>query len=134
MEGKVRTKDLKQTAKFACSPHEIYEMLMDAEKHAQFTGSGAKISRKVGGKFETYDGWAYGKNVELVKDRRIVQLWRGDDWPEGHYSTVTFKLSKSGNGTKLEFTQKGIPVQFYKDISEGWKEYYWKAMKEHLEA
>lgn len=129
MEKKTKTKDIRQSVTFKATPHEIYEMLMDSKKHSDFSGQGARISRKVGGKFTAFDGWAEGKNLRLVQDKLIVQLWRADDWPKGHYSTVTFKISKSGNGAKLEFTQVGVPAQFHRDISGGWKEFYWESMK-----
>jgi activator of HSP90 ATPase len=111
------------------SPHEVYEMLMDSKKHSAFTDSKASISRKVGGKFTAYDGWILGINLKLTKDKEIVQRWRGKDWPKGHYSTVKFLLKKAGTDTRLMFSQTGIPTNKYKDISSGWKEFYWAPMK-----
>lgn len=132
METKIKTKDLKQGAMFNASPHDVYEMLMDSKRHSAFCDSKAKISRKVGGKFTAYDGWIEGKNLKLVKDKEIVQTWREEDWPKGHYSTVKFLLKRSGNSTKLMFSHKGIPEKRYKDISSGWKEFYWERMKAAL--
>ena len=128
-------KTIKQTAEFKASPHEIFELLMDSKKHSKLTGSKAEIDRKVGGKFTAYDGGLNGKNLEIVKDKKIVQAWRCEmeEWNKGYYSKATFLLKKSKNGTKLEFTQTGVPDKAYEDISEGWKEYYWKKMKKMLE-
>ena len=114
------------------TPHQVFELLMDEKKHAAFTGGEAKMSRQVGGSFVTFDGWASGKNVELVPDKKIVQTWRGDDWPPGHFSTVTFQLVKAPKGTKLLFTQADVPLSVAKDIAKGWREYYWTPMKEFL--
>ncbi|MBI4426822.1 MAG: SRPBCC domain-containing protein [Candidatus Kerfeldbacteria bacterium] len=77
------------------TPHQVYELLMDEKQHASFSGGEASISQKVGGAFSTFDGWASGKNVELIPDKKIVQTWRADDWPAGHYSTITIKLLKA---------------------------------------
>ena len=129
----IKTKTIRQGPVFKASPHEVYETLMDSKKHAKFSGAAARISRKVGGSFSVYDGWATGKNLQLKKDKLIVQKWRGDDWPKGVYSTVKFMLQKSGKNTKMMFTQIGVPANKYKDISEGWKEHYWEPMKEMLE-
>ena len=63
-------------------------------------------------------------------DKQIVQKWRGDDWPKSHYSLATFSFSKSPKGTKMIFTQKGIPADKYEDIKEGWIDYYWRPMEE----
>jgi activator of HSP90 ATPase len=106
---------------------------MDSKKHGEFTESTAKISRKVGGKFSIYDGEIQGVNLELVPSQKIVQSWRYSDWPEGHYSRATFALKEVPGGTRLTFTQTGVPEEFYDDISQGWQDYYWEPMKEMLE-
>jgi activator of HSP90 ATPase len=107
---------------------------MDSRKHGKFTGGKARISRKEGGKFSVYDGYATGKNLKLVPDREIVQTWRADDWPEGHFSKVSFELSRTKTGTKLTFIQAGVPFEQYADIKQGWIDFYWKPMKELLES
>jgi activator of HSP90 ATPase len=125
-------KTIRQSAAFKVSPHDVYEALMDSGKHSQFTGEEASISREVGGKFSTYDGYAEGVNLELVPDKKIVQSWRASDWPEGHYSKVTFSLKEVEDGTHLTFTQTGVPEENYEDISQGWRDYYWAPMKKML--
>jgi activator of HSP90 ATPase len=130
---RIKTRSLRQTATFKATPHDVYETLMDSRKHAKFTGGKARISRMVGGRFSTYDGYAEGENVELIPDEKIVQTWRASDWPESHYSQVTFSLATSRTGTRLTFVQTGIPANLYDDIKQGWIDYYWKPMKEVLE-
>lgn len=130
----IKTKDIKQEVVFKkVSPHDIYEMLMDSKKHAKFTEAGAKIGRKVGDKISAYDGWIEGENIELIPDKKIVQKWRGDDWPSGHYSIATFYLVKDDSDTKLTFTQTGVPSEQYDAINDGWRTEYWDKMKESLE-
>jgi activator of HSP90 ATPase len=126
----MKTKTIRQSVTFKASPHEVYEMLMDSRKHSKFTGEKARISRKVGGKFSAYGGYIEGVNLDLIPDRKIVQSWRGNDWPEGHYSKSTFSLKKVKNGSRLTFRQSGVPDKYYNDISQGWRDYYWKPMKE----
>ncbi len=125
-------KTIKQTVYFDASPHEVFELLMDSKKHAAFTGGKASISRAKNGKFEAYDGYIEGKNLDIVKDKRIVQEWRGSDWEEGVYSKADFKLEKKGKGCNLTFTQTGIPDSQYEAIKQGWSDYYWNPMKEYL--
>jgi activator of HSP90 ATPase len=126
-------KTVKQTVTFKASPHDVYEALMDSKKHAKFTGDKASISRKVGGKFSVFDGYSEGTNLELIADNKIVQTWRASDWPEGHYSKATFSLKEIEGGTRLTFTQTGVPTDQYADISQGWRDYYWAPLKEMLE-
>jgi len=129
----METKNLNQTVVFKASPNEVYEALMDSEKHAKFTGDKAEISRDVGGKVSAYGGFIEGENLELVQDKKIIQKWRGSDWPEGVYSKVIFILEKMPEGAKLVFTHESIPSQFFEDIKQGWEDFYWKPMKEFLE-
>jgi activator of HSP90 ATPase len=129
----MKTTTIKQGAMMPGTPHQVFELLMDSKKHAAFTGGAAKIGRTIGSTFTAFDGWAEGTTIELVKDKKIVQRWRGADWPEGHYSIATFVfLPAPKGGTKLLFSQTDIPVEFAKDVADGWKEYYWKPMKAAL--
>ena len=129
----MKDKTIQQSITFKTSPHEIYETLMDSNKHSELTGGTAVISREVGGKFTAFDGYSEGVNIELVPDRKIVQSWRASDWPQGHYSQVTFLLKEIKGGTRLTFTQTGVPEEYYEDISQGWHDYYWTPLKDMLE-
>ena len=128
-----KTKDIKQSVRIAATPRAVYEALMDSKKHTKFTGEKAVISRKVGGSFKAYGGYATGKNIELVTDKKIVQSWRTSQWPAGYHSVTTFLLSPTKGGTKLMFIHKGVPVEDANDIADGWKEYYWEPLKLMLE-
>jgi activator of HSP90 ATPase len=131
-DSPVKTKSIRQSAIFKAGPHQVYEMLMDSWKHSQITGAKAKISRTIGGKFTAYDGYISGVNIELIPDKQIVQSWRGSDWPEGHFSKATFSLHEVKGGTRLTFRQSGVPEDQYEDIKQGWRDYYWKPMRETL--
>ena len=129
----MKTKNIRQSVTFKASPHEVYEALMDSRRHAKLTGEKARVSRKIGGKLMAYGGYIEGANLDLVPDKKIVQLWRGSDWPKGHYSKATFALRKVKGGTRLTFTQTGVPAQYYEDIKQGWRDFYWAPMKKMLE-
>lgn len=114
------------------TPHQVYEALMDERRHAEFTGQTAVISRRVSGRFETFDGWASGKNESLVADKKIVQSWRASDWPASAESVCTFAIDKTVNGVRLTFTQTGVPPIFRASIAQGWPEFYWEPLKKYL--
>ena len=130
----VNTRTIEQTVTFKATPHIVYEMLMDSAEHARFSGAEASISREVGGAFSAYGGALTGTNIELEPGVKIVQFWRAGDWPDGHYSTVTFLLEEEDGGTRLTFTQTGVPEQSYDDINQGWLDYYWSKMESSLES
>ena len=128
-------KEIKQRVTFNASVWTIYNALMDPKLHAEFTGAKARISSKVGGAFSTYEGYSTGINVELSRGERIVQAWRGADWPEGVYSIVTFAFKEQGRDKcTVTLTQYGVPDKFHDGIVQGWKSYYWTPMKMWLKA
>lgn len=129
----MQTKTIKQCFTIRASAHDVYETLMDSDKHTQMTGEKARISRDIGGKFSAYDGYAAGENIELVADQKIVQTWRASDWPRGHFSKITITLFESKGNTELSFVQEEVPEEFYDDVYEGWFDFYWEPMKRMLE-
>ena len=112
----------------------IYEALMDSKKHTEFTGDKAKISAKVGGAVSSFSGYAVGKNIELVPNKKIVQTWRVTDgsWPEGHDSEITFELKKAAKGAEIHFTHRGVPEGRVAEFKEGWKDFYWRPVKKYF--
>jgi uncharacterized protein YndB with AHSA1/START domain len=126
-------KTIRQTVTIAASPHAVYEALMESRKHAAFSGMPAQISRKPGGRFTAYGRYLSGVNLELVPDKKIVQFWRSRNWPPFHYSTVTFALTRVPGGTRLAFTQVGVPDKDYVAKKRGWMKSYWMPMKAMLE-
>jgi activator of HSP90 ATPase len=114
------------------SPHELYEIFMDEAKHAKLVNSTAKVSRDIGGKFEIYDDYIDGTNIELIQDKKIVQNWRGEEdcWPSEHYSKLTITFEKEKDGTRVTLSQEGVPEECIDDFDRGWYEFYWDPMQE----
>jgi activator of HSP90 ATPase len=129
-------KTIEQTVTIKASPHEVYEALMDSDKHSQFTGALASISRDIGGPFTAYGGALSGTILELEPDSMVVQSWRGSDdgWAPGYFSNVTFLLEDVRGETRLTFVKSGVPEQCYEEISQGWQTYYCPKLKAFLES
>jgi activator of HSP90 ATPase len=130
----VKTKSIKQTITFDASPDNVYELIMNQKKHAAITGSEVKMSSKIKGKFDVFDGYCHGYNIELEQGKKIVQAWHfaEDGWPEEHFSICTFLFENNGAKTKLVFQQTGIPEHKVEALKSGWKEFYWNPMKAYL--
>jgi activator of HSP90 ATPase len=129
-ERKMKTKTLRQKVRFRASPIEVYEMLMDSKKHRSLSGMPAKISKKVGGRFTAWGQHISGLNLALLPGRKIVQAWRATGWWPDHYSIAIFDIKKMPGGSRLEFTQIGVPPNRYSGHYRGWIEAYWTPMKE----
>ena len=132
----IETKTIEQTVTFRASPHNVYEALMDTEKHSQFTGAKANISREIGSAFTAYDVALTGTILELVPDTKIVLSWRVPDesWPPEHHTKASFSLEEMNGGTRLTFVQTGVPEQSFDDISQGWQTFYWSKLEEFFES
>jgi activator of HSP90 ATPase len=132
LNAKGRTRTLRQTVMFDAGPGEVYEAYMDPAKHTAFTGDEARFARRKGARFSAGGGYIDGKLLELVPGERVVQTWRGSDWPEGHYSELTLTLKGVEGGTRLSLVQKGVPVEHADEIDAGWHEFYWEPLREWL--
>jgi activator of HSP90 ATPase len=126
----MKTKTIKQTVTLNASPEDVYEILMDAKKHGSLTGTTVKMSKKVSGRFDVFNGYCHGYNIELEKGKKIIQAWNFDEdgWPADHFSICTFLFEAVEKGTKLTFIQSGVPEHKFEELKEGWKQYYWKPM------
>jgi activator of HSP90 ATPase len=125
----METKSIKQKVIIEASPKRTYEAILDPKIHSEFTQAEAENDMAVGAKFSAYDGYISGVNLELKKDKKIVQKWTSNDLPEGRYTTVAFEFKKHKKGTELIFTQTDIPEKSCKEIAQGWKNFYWKPLK-----
>ena len=101
---------------------------MSSKKHGALSGQPAKVSPRVGGKWSVGHDLE-GKNLTLVKDKKIIQTWRANNWATGTYSKATFALSRAPTGTKITFTQTGVPSEFYPETNSGWRTYYWGPLR-----
>ena len=130
----METKSIKQTVKFDGDPTDVYNLIMDAEKHSAFSVANVIMSKEINGKFDIFDGYCQGNNIELVEGKKIVQAWHfaEDGWPDDHYSICTFLFEPLDNKTKLTFSQTDVPAHKVEELKEGWKQYYWEPMKAYL--
>jgi activator of HSP90 ATPase len=112
----------------------LYGIYMDSRKHSDATGAPAKISNKVGDTFYAHGKYIVGKNLQLVKNKLIVQSWRGKEWAKSDIdSTLILQFYQQGNDALLVMTHANIPDKHYPGIKTGWNDFYWKPWKKYLE-
>jgi len=112
----------------------LYSMYLDSKQHTAITGGvPAKITAKEGAKFSAHGGYIVGKNLQLVKDKLIVQSWYGTDWAKGSDdSTFIMLFEQKGKDAVIHMTHANIPDKQVAGIKSGWNDYYWKPWKECL--
>jgi activator of HSP90 ATPase len=125
---------IKQKVILDATPDEVYDAFMNAKIHSKFTGSKATVVPKVGGKITAWDNYITGKNLELIRGKKIVQEWSTSEWPDGYPpSLLTITLKKAGNKTELTMVHTKVPKTQVKSYSSGWKDFYWKPLKKYFE-
>ncbi len=123
----------KMSAVIPASPAEIYHAWLSTKGHTLMTGSPARVSGKVGGKFTAWDGYISGRTLQLEPDRRIVQGWRTAEFPaEAPDSRLEVLLEKVKGGTRVTFIHAELPAGQAASYKLGWKDFYFKPMKRYF--
>ncbi|MCI4353572.1 MAG: SRPBCC domain-containing protein [Thermoplasmata archaeon] len=131
----MKTRTIRQTILLPASPVKVYDALTTARGHSGFTGAAARITPKVGATFTVWGGYIHGKNLELVRGKKIVQSWRPSEetWPEDYYSTVSFTLAPEKGGTRITFVHSGVLPDHAGHLSSGWKKSYWEPLRAYFQ-
>ena len=114
-------------------PAAVYEAWLSSDMHSGMTGAKATVSAEEGGSFTAWDGYISGKNIELKKDVSIVQSWRTTEFAAGDPdSRLEITLKKIKNTTEITLDHSGIPNRQSKAYIKGWRDFYFKPMKEYF--
>ena len=126
-------KNFTMTLILPTTPKDIYEAWLSSERHSAMTGSPAVVKDKVGGKFTAWEGYIFGKTLELEPYERILQSWRTTEFPEeAPDSQVEILLTAVKDGTKLTLIHSGLPEGTLDEYRHGWEEFYFTPMKQYF--
>jgi activator of HSP90 ATPase len=152
-DGKVSRQDgltrmseaIHQEIIFKAARSKVFEALMNSHQFdaitrlsdaaTLLTAANAKptaISQEVGGSFTLFGGYVTGRNVEIVPDERLVQVWRAGSWPQGCHSIVRFVLTANDTETRLALDHRGFPDGQGVHLAPGWHSHYWEPMTKFL--
>jgi len=115
------------------TPKKLYNLYMDAKQHSMISGGPAKISAKAGTKYSVHGGYITGENLQLIKDKMIIQSWRASEWNKDDQDSVfIINLEPKGKDVILHVVHANVPDQHAKNLAKGWNDHYWKPWKQHL--
>jgi len=117
------------TEKFLCRPVDLFECFIDSNRVKAYAGGDAIASREKGGKFKLFGGSVEGENVDVDYPKKLVQKWRFNTWPQGHYSIVTIVLEEKDSKTICKLTQTGVPIEDKDTTQKGWSANFWNRIK-----
>lgn len=131
---KQETTTIKQTVIIPkATPKQVYDAYTDPEKHTEFTNSKATGKPVVGGEYSAWDGYIFGKYLDLEDGKKVVQEWTTTDWEEGYPASkleLTFKAVPKG--TEITLIQSDVPKAGADEFKRGWTDFYWEPLKEYF--
>lgn len=123
---------LKLSVTLPVSADKLYKAWLSSKEHSAFTGSESKASARLNAAFSAWDGYISGKNLELVPGKKIVQSWRttefADDAPD---SILELTFEEKDSKTTLHLYHHGLQKGDAKKYTDGWKDFYFKPMKDY---
>ena len=122
-------KTIKQKYKMNAPAEKIFDALTNPKVIEIWSGSKAKMSAKEGAKFELWGGDMFGKNLQVVKNKKLVQEWCTSSFK----SIATFIIKKKGEKSEVELIHENVPAKSHKNYSDGWRDYYLGPMQQMFE-
>ncbi len=115
-------KTFNKTFRINAEPSDVYSALTNPFTIELWSGYPAVMSEDPGSEFSLWEGDITGRNIEFVRNSKVVQEWYFGDQQEK--SIVTITISSDGENSLVTVEQTNIPDEDFQEISEGWREYY----------
>lgn len=119
-------KTFKKTYRINAEQSDVYAALTNPKTIELWSGYPAIMSEEAGTEFSLWEGDIEGRNIEFLKDRKVVQEWYFGDQSEKSIVTINIFPDKDNSTVTVEHTN--IPDEDYDDIVEGWNEFYMGAI------
>jgi activator of HSP90 ATPase len=123
-------KTIKQSHFINATPDEVYLALTNPLTIELWSGYPADMQPVEGTEFALFEGDISGMNITLIPNRKVVQEWYFGENSEK--SIVTIHLKESEGGTHVDLEHTNIPDEEIENITEGWKSYFWGAIKKYF--
>jgi activator of HSP90 ATPase len=120
-------KTFQKTFRINTEPSDVYAAITNPYTIELWSGYPAVMSTEPGSEFSLWEGDITGLNVEFIQDRKVVQEWYFGEQIEK--SVVTVSIKPEGENSLVTVEHTNIPDEEYDNIAEGWKEYYFGAIK-----
>ncbi len=111
----------------------LFDMYVDPQAHAAFTGAPVTIEPRPGAPFSAFEGMLTGTILHVEPKRLVVQTWRSANWPaEAMDSVLTLSFWPEGDAARIELVHVNVPAEDFAGVSQGWEKYYWNPWRAYL--
>ncbi|KKQ96360.1 hypothetical protein A3E15_02195 [Candidatus Woesebacteria bacterium RIFCSPHIGHO2_12_FULL_42_9] len=124
-------RSFKQKYVIKASIGKVWQALVDPEQIEKWGGGPAKMSASPGDNFSLWGGDIWGKNSKVIPNKLLIQDWYGGKWETP--SKVSFELKEINGNTELTLIHKNLPQEGWKELYDGWKDYYLGPLKTLVE-
>ena len=119
-------KTFKKSFKINAEPSDVYSALTNPFTIEIWSGYPVQMSEEPGSEFSLWEGDITGRNLEFIRDRKVVQEWYFGEQKDKSIVTITIQPDREDSQVTVEHTN--IPDDDFDDIAEGWREYYFGAI------
>ena len=120
-------------ASLPAAPDRLFDMYLDSESHAAFSGAPVTISAQAGAPFQAFDGALSGTILHVEPKRLIVQTWRSTHFlPESMDSVLVLSFHPDPEGGRIELVHVNVADEDFAGVSHGWEKYYWTPWRAYL--
>ncbi len=125
---------LNQTITFKnTTAKKLYSLYMDATLHGMISNMPVTINEKPGSAMKAFGGYITGNMLQSIKNKLIVQTWRGSNWTAKDGDSVfVLSFSQKGKNTTLYITHANVPEKHAGHLAKGWYDHYWNPWKQWL--
>lgn len=110
----------------------VFSAWLDSKEHSNMTGGEAEVSDQVDGSFTAWDGYIWGKNLEIETDKRILQNWRTSEFSDDEKNSILELLFTEVKGaTEITLIHTNLP-EYGEQYKQGWEDHYFSPMREYF--
>ncbi len=112
---------------------DLFKAWLDSKKHSAMTGGKAVIEPKSNGKHSAWDGYIWGKNIEITPNKKIIQTWRTSEFADNDLdSLLEISFAEKKGKTTVTLSHTNIPEGQGANYKKGWKDFYFTPMKQYF--
>lgn len=128
------TESIRVSGIVPATPDHVFDAWLSGREHSAMTGGKATAGAAVGAAFTAWDGYIWGRNLELERGLRIVQTWRTSEFPkDAGDSRLEIQLEEVEGGTRVTFIHTELPATQGAGYRDGWRSFYLEPMAKYFE-